>query len=379
MNIGIDVSPLTKGYGGGIKSFLFYTLKELINWDTKNNYFLYSAKQIDLPLELPENWHLRRGNGLAAKSNIVWMQTGLNRLAHQDELDFFWGPRYSLPYLLKGVYKAATVFDLFFKFVPESIKWSNRTLDKYLTYLTIKNADKIIATSKATADDLIETYKITSEKIMVLHGGVDFTIFNQKNINNNLQAVKEKYNLGQDYILAIDIYNPRKNFTLTAKAYSRLPERLRHKYRLVGIGSPHMIYGALDVTKLISELKIDDYVTLYDHVSMAEICCFYAEAAVFVFPSLYEGFGLPIIEAMACGCPVITSDNSSMPEAAGDAALLVAADDVEGLSNKLREILISTDLKSEMVGKGMEHSQNFTWANFAKGVIELIDRERINK
>jgi glycosyltransferase involved in cell wall biosynthesis len=375
MNIGIDARPLMNPRGGGIRSFLYYTIEEIERIDTKNRYFLYSTGKVFLPFEANRkpNWKIRIGKGISSKSSIIWLQTGFNSLAKEDELDVFWGTRHYLPFLFKGVYFVSTVFDLFYYRTPHATPMHIRFINKVATEMTVKRSDKIIATSRATADDLINILGANPKKIRVMYGGINHKVFKPIDKGQALDYAKKKYGLQKPFILCIDIYNPRKNFEAALRAYSLLSDDVKNEYELVGAGNIARVFKPFDVEKRIKDLGLRDHVRLVGYIDHHEMPLFYSACSLFIFPSLYEGFGLPIVEAMACGSPAITSNISSMPEAAGDAAALVDPYDYEEIERNIRKILTNPTLAEEMVGNGLTHCKKFSWRNFAQEIMNTPD------
>lgn len=279
-------------------------------------------------------------------------------------------PIINTPFFLnKKSKKILTVHDLTPLFFPEThtkkfvLVW-NTTLK-----LIRKKIDQVIADSVSTKNDCIKYLHIPEEKIKVIYLGVDkiyHPIDNKSEIRGELER---KYNIDSPFILYVGTLEPRKNIPALFKAFSKLRKRM--DYKLVIVGMKGWKYKR--IFKTIKELQLEKHIIFTGYVSEEDIVKFYNIAEVFVYPSIYEGFGLPPLEAMACGCPVITSNTSSLPEVVGDAGILVDPNDIEGLSDKIYEVLSNEDLRNELSEKGPERAKMFSWQKTAKQTWEIYE------
>lgn len=235
----------------------------------------------------------------------------------------------------------------------------------------LERADLVITVSENSKTDIINTFHVEDHKIRVIYNGISDTY--QKKISlSKIKYVKQKYGLDSHYILYFGSCRPYKNVETLVKAYAALPDEVKNQYKLA------ISNASADIIKMIDYYKISQRVCILENVSDDEKIVIYKEATVFVFISLYEGFGLPILEAMAAGIPVITSDTSSLPEVAGDAAILVNPMDVNQIAIKLENVIRNEKLKSELVCKGYENIKRFSWKKSAdnlKSLLDEIDRE----
>lgn len=279
---------------------------------------------------------------------------------------------FTLPPVLPDTRTILTVHDLSFVRSPETLP---PPLIKYLNHAvpySVRRAHHVLADSQATKDDLIELYGTPEEKITVLLSGVD-SHFRPIEDAQTLQAVREKYKIpDQPYIFSIGTVQPRKN-------YPRLVEALHHLGRefsqvtLVIAGGKGWLNNTLYET--IQRLGMEKRVHLIGFADDTDIPALYSGATVTAYPSLYEGFGFPIVESMACGTPVLTSNVSSMPEVAGDAAVMVNPYDVEALSHRLRVLLTDTSLRETLTLRGFQQAQKFTWEKAAQELKAIYERE----
>ena len=236
-----------------------------------------------------------------------------------------------------------------------------------LDYKGIKKAKRIIAISQTTKNDLMRYLGVAEEKISVVYNGIDHKLF---------QPVAHRlYN--HPYILFVGTEHLRKNFAGLLKAFSRLKREPRFKdLKLVKVGRAggRETDFRRQTMKVINALDLAGDVVFADFVAENDLPAYYSGARVFILPSLYEGFGLPPLEAMACGCPVITSNTSSLPEVAGDAGIMVNPHDTDSLTQAIEQVLTDDKLRSSMIKKGLEQSKKFSWEKTARQTQEVYNR-----
>jgi len=236
-----------------------------------------------------------------------------------------------------------------------------------LDYKGIKKATRIIAVSQATENDLIHYLNIPHERISVVYEGVDHRVF---------QPIPHR-RYEEPYILFVGTEHPRKNFTGLVKAFSQLKGEPRFKdLKLVKVGRAGgqeadfrgQTMGVVDALGLVGEVIFTEF------ISGGELPAYYSGAEVFVLPSLYEGFGFPPLEAMACGCPVVTSNTSSLPEVVGEAGIMVNPYDTDSLAQAMRRVLTDDKLRDDMVRKGLEQAKKFSWERAAEQTLEVYNK-----
>ena len=231
----------------------------------------------------------------------------------------------------------------------------------YLTrdYRGVTKATRIIAVSQATKRDLMNYLGIPEERIRVVYEGIDHTVFRPSLRSNNF---------GYPYILFVGSEHPRKNLPTLIRAFGKLKER---KLVKVGRAGGKETNFREETMKVIKSLNLDGQVIFTEFVSGEDLRARYCDAECFVLPSLYEGFGFPPLEAMACGCPVITSDSSSLPEVVDGAAIKVSAEDVEGLAEALQNVLTDQQLGRSLVERGMAQAAKFSSEETAEKTLEV--------
>lgn len=282
-----------------------------------------------------------------------------------DKIDIYHNPAFILPLVNFGYKKIITVNDLgFYTFGHDFAKgWPARHMKIMLPW-SIKHADRIIAISEATKKQIIDIFKTPPEKITVTYLGVgkNFKVIKDKEAINN---VLKKYSIAQPYIFFVGTMDPRKNLVRLIQAFKEV-KKIINNLKLVIVGSKGELF-----TEELNALIGNGDIILTGYVEEEDLVCLYNGAIVFAFPSLYEGFGLPILEAMACGTPVITSNVYSMPEAAGDAAVLVNPESVEEITNAIIGLLDDQVLRKKLIDQGLTRVKQFTWEKTARETLAV--------
>jgi glycosyltransferase involved in cell wall biosynthesis len=246
---------------------------------------------------------------------------------------------------------------------------------KFIRYSinAMKNVDKIITISDFTKNELINYTNIPPNKIQTIYLGVDDEF--KKLTSHEIEDTRIEYNLPNSYILYVGSEQSRKNFISIIKAFYRLKKKYNLKdLKLIKAGSPQISDAQRKkIFDLIKELNLEKDVIFTNYVSDEYLVKLYNGAEIFVYPSLYEGFGLPPLEAMACGCPVITSNTSSLPEVVGDAGIMIDPFDVDSLTESMHKILTDNDLKKELSRKSLERAKLFTWKKTADQTLEVYE------
>jgi glycosyltransferase involved in cell wall biosynthesis len=233
----------------------------------------------------------------------------------------------------------------------------------------IRNATHVICVSEATKRDLMQCLAVEEEKITVIYNGIDHSVFKPSPVNDG--------RFSAPYILYVGSERPRKNLTCLLRAFASLKDRGPRfaSLRLLKVGSAGRSDGFRTATlEEARRLGIDNDVDFVDHVSDQDLAVIYSNALALVYPSLYEGFGLPVVEAMACGCPVVTTDVSSLPEVAGSAALLVDPHDPAGFAEALQSVILDRDLSTRLRGDGLRRARDFSWDDTASTTHAVYER-----
>ena len=368
MNIGIDARPLTYQMTG-IGTYLKQLLDEMQKIDRVNRYYLISNGPISFNLKNPL-WFKVEGKIKKKMLSTLWMQCKAPLLASKLKLDLFWGPRHHLPLLLpKKIKKMLTIHDIVHILYPGTMPLPHLLVERLLMRWSALMADSVIAVSFSTATGVQKAYKL-SDKIRTIHSGVPV-------LAKDTHVGGRGYDrLPQKYFLFVGTLEPRKNFERVFNAFESLqPES--HEVQLVIVGGK-----CWKNRKFLQRMKthpLKSFIHLTGYINSAHLSKIYSQALCLLFPSLYEGFGFPIIEAMACGTPVITSNISSMPEVAGDAAVLVDPYDVDALAEAMHCVLTDKSLRDGLIKKGLERVKQFSWEKCAEETIRVYESFTPNK
>lgn len=380
--IGIDINCLLYDQSG----FGRYTrnlIKNILALDPSNEYFLYAnfirksaerkkiltnfiretgAKNVHLrPLLLPAQW----------KEIITGTNFSYPKIM-PDELDLFFAPHFA------GVAKngfqktVVTIHDLVFLKYPEH---RGEKLSRYYlkrTKIAVEKASHIIAVSEATKKDLISLLQVPGEKITVIHEGVEDSFC--PNIDVRTIALHTNKYVGPKtkYILSVGTLEPRKNLSIIVKAFSLLPLSLQNQYKIVFVGGKG--WNNQELQQTIQDYNLAKKVIFTGFVTDRDLPYFFNRAAVFVYPSLYEGFGLPVLEAMSSGAPVITSNVSSLPEVAGRAGILIDPKNEKELADALKKVLSNPKLALSMQKKGLLQAKKFSWQKAAVATLKVFNK-----
>lgn len=369
MHIGFDATAAVT-QGAGIGRYTRELLRALGQIDTVNHYRLFYASARPLPLPaLPPNFRVRQLPFHDIWLARVWHRAQVPLPANllTGPLDVFHSPDFTLPPVTRRTRTLLTVHDLSFVRDPESAAPTLRAYLNRVVPRSVQRADHILADSAATRDDLMELYHTPAEKISVLYSGVH-PMFQPITDEAQLQAVRAKYGLGaQPFILAVGTLQPRKNYVRLIQAVAQLPPRLRADVQLVLAGGRGWLYDAIFAE--VERLGLTAQVLFPGFVADEDLPALLSAARVLAYPSLYEGFGLPILEAFACGTPVVTSTASCLPEVAGDAAWSVLPTDVAALSHALTEALTDETQRAALIAKGFVQARQFTWEKAARQLV----------
>ncbi len=297
---------------------------------------------------------------------MIWLQTELPARVTRERVDVLFCPDYLVPWR-SSCPTVAVVYDLLSLQYPQ---WGERIVNwqlKLCLPLTVRCATRLVTPSEASRRALLEAFPGHPERVTVIPCGVGER-FRQVPLDER-EAILAQYQLsGQPFLLSVGMWSPRKNLVRLLEAFARLRSWYPGVLVFVGGGgwSARAIQQALDVWDLRDRVRLIGFVP-DDHLP-----AFYSAADLFVFPSLYEGFGLPVLEAMACGCPVVASNTSSIPEVAGDAAVLVDPLDEVALATAMREVIQSESTRARLRQAGLRRARAFTWAQTAQRLEEVF-------
>ncbi|KKQ78830.1 MAG: Glycosyl transferase group 1 [Parcubacteria group bacterium GW2011_GWC2_38_7] len=347
---------------------IFNLILQLINQNYNNELILFSDKGLN---HLPEFTDKAKIRVLGwPRSPILWTLLRLPLSLFAKSVDLLFMPVQYVPYFCPTKV-VCTVHDLAFITHPSYFKPLKRILYSKMTTYSVKKACRIIAVSQSTKNDLVKYYRIKPEKITVICHGYNRDLFKEKFSLEVIKKTKDKYGLAdKNYILYVGELQPRKNITTLIKAFNSVKDSIT-KYHLVIVGRKGWYYE--DIFKHVENYKLHDRIIFTGYVPEKDLPVLMNQAKVFVYPSLYEGFGLPVIEAMACGAPVITSNVSSLPEVAGDAAILVDPYNVDDIANAIYNVINDKELRESLIYKGLKRAKEFSWEKAAKETLEVFE------
>ncbi len=345
----------------GSGEFSYENLVALFKIESKNNYFIYLpiSPSSDMPDE-KSNWKYE-----VITSKKIWTLTGLGKrlMKNENKLDVFFSQTHYLPFGFK-IPSVVTILDVSYLHFPELFKKKDLIKLKYWGRYSIKKANKIITISESSKSDIIKAYKVPVNKIEVIYPGIKEVKLSAK---HSMKDLEENFGIEGKYILFVGTLQPRKNIVKLIEAFSKLDSDLK----LVIIGKKGWQYE--EILNAPEKYGVADRVIFLHNVGDEDLPSFYKNAEMFVLPSLYEGFGLPVIEAMKYNCPVITSNVSSLPEAGGDAALYVDPTDATDIKNKMEKLIKDDKLRHELVEKGNEQVKKFSWERSAKETLAVLE------
>ncbi len=309
-----------------------------------------------------------RGRGL----RILSEQFTYPQLIRKNQMDLCHGLHYSMP-IINKTRTVTTIHDTTFYLYPQKHTWLKRLYFKFFIKYSSIHSDHLITVSDNTKNDLISLFNIDPGKITTSHLGVD-TSFKPLDNYDMFQKIKNKYVLPDKFILYVGLIEPRKNLQSLVKAYANFLKmsELKDNSHLVLAG--RWGWESKELTKLITELNIDAKVHFPGYIDSEDLPFLYNMAIVFVYPSYYEGFGLPVLEAMACGTPVITSNISSMPEIVGDSGLLINPNDISNIENAIKDLLSNDLLRRKLSEQALIRSKEFTWKETAQKTLDVYRR-----
>ncbi len=357
MRIGIDAASL-EGKKTGVGRYLYNLLVNLAVIDRENEYVLF-FKSPDYPAELRTYRNIKcTVIKPLINSGFIWRQFYLYRAARKENIEIFHFPFYTLPFGFK-IPALVTIHDISYEHNPAWFTFGAGLLFSFFSRLAARHAKKITTDSEFSKAELIRAYKIDPDRIKVIPLSVD-PLFKEAGTDT---AVKEKYHITGDYILYAGTVTKRRNIERLLRAFAKLVKEHNRKETLVLAGG--LIKPAWNIKKLAAKNGLSGRVIHTGYIPDVDLAKLYRSAVCFVYPSLYEGFGLPVLEAFASGCPVITSNTTSLPEVAGDAALLVDPEKEEEITEALFKVVSNEKLRVDLAEKGLQRLRHFSWETAA--------------
>jgi glycosyltransferase involved in cell wall biosynthesis len=351
-------------HGGGVLGYTHNLLRELPLLDPDTEYF-YLIPDKRYRTRIGDNENVRE-IVVESRSRLTWDQLAVRRAERRYGFDLLFNPKYSLPLSAR----CKTVFvchGLDWYVMPWGSKFTDRLSHRYLMPRYASKADGIIAVSNTTREHLIQYLNVSPEKIRSIYHGFDST-FGEPIPHDALSATRQKYQLPERYFLYVGQIYPPKNFGRLLRAYREVgPEAGIH---LVVAGEHRWLSG--EDLALVSRLKLSDWVHETGWIGRDELPAFYRLSQALLLPSLYESFGLPLLEAMASGCPIVTSARYGTAEIAADAAVLVDPKDVSSIEHGIRQIVVDSDIRERCIRAGYRRVAEFSWKKCASEARDFL-------
>jgi glycosyltransferase involved in cell wall biosynthesis len=364
MIIGIDASRANKKHKTGVEWYSYHLIQEFKKIDSKNQYFLYTNEPLtgDLAIcpenfkEIVLNWPLPR---LWTLGRLSWeMKFG------KYKPDILFVPAHTIP-LLQPEKTVVTVHDIGFEHIPEAYKWPDKLYHRFTIQFIKRFSDKIITVSNYSKNDLVSFNKIDPKKISVVYNGFDTALYND--------SVREKTQrpIQDNYILFIGRLEEKKNIGRLLEAFALFKKKNpADAHKLVLIGKKG--FGWEKFQQIIGKNNLADSVVVPGWVEESQVPAWFAHADLFAFPSLFEGFGIPVLQAMACGTPVICSNTTSLPEAAGESALMFNPEKPEEIASRMAQVLLNPEVADSLIVKGERQAEKFSWRKCAEETLEIL-------
>jgi len=372
-SIGIDAADLCHKRIDGTRIYIYNLLERFGKIAPETLFYIYLRGVVNHDLRFKKFPNYIERNSAFP---FFWTQLKLPQLVKIDMPNVLWMPLHNIPFWRpKGVKTVITIHDLAFKLFPDLFPLKDLFLLNRLTAMAVKSTDRIIAISHSTARDISEIYGVPPHKIRVIYHGYNDKLFHLPNAEERSQigSVKKKYRIPSKakYLIFVGALQPRKNLGILVSAFERL--KTLHTFRdwkLVLAGAEAWMVDELK--KQINDSIWKKDILMTGNFAIADLPYLLWGAEIFVFPSLYEGFGIPILEAMACGIPVITSKNSSLVEVAGTNAIYFDASRIDDLASSIKELEGSPQKRKELIQGGLEWAKRFNWNETAKKTYEFL-------
>jgi glycosyltransferase involved in cell wall biosynthesis len=378
LRIGIDATGLPAAITGAGR-YTCDLIRALAQLDRRNEYFIFlKAQTANLfgELSAPANFHFVNLPNLSRPLRLLWQHYGAGFHAQHHGLDIWHGLYYTLPGFVRSIRTVATFHDMGFFLHPQFYPWGKRLYFQHAIRQALGMADAILAVSQFTAAEVCRVFnggagsnRFGFGKLHTVYSGVDAKFFSRVP-DERIQEVRRRYAMASPYIFFLGTYEKRKNQSLLLQAFGRLRALGCRDLLLVLAGLPYN--GRAEIDETIARENLSDSVRCLNYVPETDVPALYQGAELFVFPSLYEGFGFPLLEAMAGGVPVLAADNSAMRELVPDAEMLCAGN-AQAWAEKMARLLLDHSLRQKLVAKGRRHAQEFSWDRTARETLAIYE------
>lgn len=371
--IGIDIRNIGK-HRTGDEVVFFNLVKSLAGIDKKNKYLLFTDIMDQQKLaEIKNNLNISDNPSfeiisLLCANKFVWNFWTLHRFIRKNPLDIYL-TQYIVPFFVPKQTRIITIIhDISFKVYGQFIKRSDLFFLGALIPCSLKRADKIVAVSRFTREEILKYYKIAPEKVVWIHNAVSDDFWASDTTSEKIEAVRRKYNLPEKYLLYLGTLQPRKNIPTLIKAFSKIGDHIK---LVIAGGKSHNF--DLQIDEAVKKYNLQDKIIFPGFIDEEDKAAVIKAADLFCFPSFYEGFGIPILEAMSVGTPVIASNILPHKEIASDAALFFDPNDFQELADKLLYLINNEEARQDLIRKGSEQVKNFSWKNTAEKMMGIFE------
>lgn len=367
--IGIDATILRPKMSG-VERSVYSLIQALSEIDAPFDFIIYQAPALPKPAERTTS-HLRYKHPLLPTtlrtSRILWDQAMLPLALRRDKAALLHSPAYIAPRFCGTPY-VLTIYDLIALKFPRLCKRSNVLHYRLLMPAAARRATRIIVPSECTRRDVIKLLGVSDTKIRVIPLGVSEQ-FRPIEDRNRIAEMRQRHGLPESYLLYVGNLEPKKNLPHLLRAFAAARRSGRVTQRLVIAGCK--AWHTRELHRTLRQCRLQNSVILTGEIPERDLPALYSGAALFIFPSLYEGFGLPPLEAMACGTPVITTHAGALPEVVGNAALLLSTGDTRELRVAIEKVLTNTFLRTRLRAEGLKRAKHFTWQNTAAQTLKV--------
>jgi glycosyltransferase involved in cell wall biosynthesis len=375
MRIGIDIRPLMSATRSGVGEYTYELLNAIFAIDKTNQYFLFYNSAKDVSRNIPEwsqdNIHYEHKKWPNKLFNACIKLFNFPKI-DKNNLDYFFSTNFNFTALSKKTKHILTVHDLSFEFFPELYSYKQRLWHWAINpKKQCEKADTLLTPSENTKRDIINFYRIPQERIKVIYPGVNcHSEQGEESLSAEKIQTKQKYNLPTKFILFLGTIEPRKNIIGLIEAFEQSYPLLPTPYSLIIAG--HKGWNDKKIYQKFESSPYKDKIKFIGSIDQKDKSSLYSLASLFVYPSFYEGFGFPVVEAMAYGVPVITSNRSSLPEVADQAAYLINPNRPSELARAITEILNNQKLGEHFKALGLEQAKKFNWEKAAREFLQVV-------
>ncbi len=383
MVIGFDGSEALTGKRTGVENYSYQVILNLAKIDRKNHYIVYLDPRVNKVDESkwPENFQFK-----VLKYPLMWTQVGLGLQTFKDKLDILFIPSHTLPLIRRpGLKTVVTVHDLGSEYLPQTHQLKQRLYLGLMQKFQLKTATKILAVSLSTRQDLISRIGLEPKKITVIYEGYDQKLFKRVRTDLLINRLKRFDLVYEKYFLFLGTVQPRKNLERLIQAFAKYSSGEVSKLLSNTVRSSHYVSNGIKLAivgkkgwlsdpiyELPKKLGVEDRVRFLGYVGEPDLPILYSGALGLLYPSLFEGFGLPILEAQACGCPVLTSNLSSMPEVVDKSAVLVDPYNINDIVEGIRK-MDNRKRRVELIKAGYENIKRFSWEKCARETLKVLE------